>query len=95
MKIRIISAILFCLVCKVVWGKVEGPDKQIFSNPVISKRLPDPTAIRAKDKWYYLYATEDTRNVPIWKSRNMIDWTFAGTAFTDTSRPSFLPKGGI
>lgn len=66
-----------------------------YSNPVLRKRLPDPSAIRTKDGTYYLYATEDTRNVPIWKSNNLVDWSFVGTAFTDQTRPSFLQGGGI
>ena len=66
-----------------------------YSNPVIDMSAPDPTVIRAEDGTYYLYATEDTRNVPIYHSTNLVDWKLVGTAFTDNSRPKWLPKGGI
>jgi len=66
-----------------------------FSNPVFSKSMPDPTILKAPDGTFYLYATEDTKNIPILKSKNLVDWTFSGTAFTDTSRPTFEPNGGL
>ena len=66
-----------------------------YINPIINKSLPDPTLIKAEDGRFYLYATEDTRNVPIYTSSNLTDWEFIGTAFNDNSRPNFEPKGGI
>lgn len=66
-----------------------------YLNPVINKSLPDPTLIKAKDGYFYLYATENTKNVPIYKSKNLTDWEFLGTAFTNETRPSFEPKGAI
>nr|WP_280746324.1 MULTISPECIES: family 43 glycosylhydrolase [unclassified Parabacteroides] len=69
--------------------------QKTYRNPVIDYSLPDPTIIRAKDGYFYLYATEDIRNTPIHRSANLIDWEFVGTAFTDNTRPSFEPKGGL
>ena len=66
-----------------------------FTNPVIRRSAPDPTVIRADDGHFYLYSTEDTPNTPIYRSDNLVDWTLIGTAFSDTSRPSWNPKGGI
>lgn len=63
--------------------------------PVIDMSAPDPTVIRAEDGTFYLYATEDMRNIPIFHSANLVDWKLVGTAFTDNSRPKWLPKGGI
>lgn len=69
----------------------EVDDSQIaYNNPVIRISAPDPTAIRAQDGSYYLYATEDIRNLPIFKSENMIDWEEIGTAFTNSTRPDFI-----
>ena len=68
---------------------------QTYSNPVISKSLPDPTIIKAKNGYFYLYATEDIRNTPIHKSKDLVNWEFVGTAFTDKTRPTFEPKGGL
>jgi len=66
-----------------------------YSNPVIGTSLPDPTVIRAKDGYFYLYATENIRNLPIYKSPDLVDWQPVGTAFTDESRPQWNPKAGI
>ena len=67
-----------------------------YHNPVIRIAAPDPTAIRLADGTYYLYATEDIRNLPIFKSKNLVDWEEVGTAFTDATRPNFVdnnPEG--
>ena len=65
-----------------------------YSNPIIKTSLPDPTVIRTPDKMFYLYATEDIHNLPIYRSDNFVDWEFVGTAFTNETRPDFL-KGGV
>lgn len=68
-----------------------------YQNPIISQSLPDPTIIKVSNGWFYVYATEDTRNVPIWRSQNLVDWLYVGTAFTDATRPSWPddPNAGI
>lgn len=66
-----------------------------YRNPIIARSLPDPTVIKAADGYYYLYATEDIRNLPIYRSQNLVDWDFVGTAFTRESRPKWNPKAGI
>ena len=63
--------------------------EELYWNPVIKYSAPDPTCIRAADGTYYLYGTEDTRNMPIYKSDDLVNWTFVGTAFTDATRPKF------
>ena len=74
---------------------VSSSPENYYSNPVINQSLPDPTVIKAQDGLFYLYATENIRNTPIYKSSNLIDWTFVGTAFTNETRPTFEPKGGL
>ena len=69
--------------------------KSTYRNPVIDYSLPDPTVIKANDGYFYLYATEDIRNTPIHRSRNLVDWEEIGTAFTEETRPTFEPKGGL
>lgn len=67
-----------------------------YRNPVIRISAPDPTAIRVDDGTYYLYATEDIHNLPIFKSKDMVHWEEIGTAFTDATRPNFVdnnPEG--
>lgn len=66
-----------------------------YNNPVVAYSLPDPTVIKAADGKFYLYATEDIRNTPIHRSTDLVKWEFLGTAFTDQTRPSFVPNGGI
>lgn len=69
--------------------------KNTYQNPIVARSLPDPAIIKAEDGFFYLYATEDIRNMPIFKSNNLVDWEFAGTAFNAESRPDFEPKGGL
>lgn len=66
-----------------------------YTNPVVDRDMPDPTVVKGDDGYYYVYVTETVRNLPIFRSRNLVDWDFAGTAFTDSTRPHFEPKAGI
>lgn len=66
-----------------------------YSNPVIDYSLPDPSIIKGEDGYFYLYATEDIRNLPIHRSKDLVNWEFLGTAFTDENCPDFEPNGGI
>ena len=69
---------------------------QTYQNPVINRSLPDPTVIKAQDGHFYLYATEDTHNVPIYRSDDLVNWRYVGTAFNNSTRPmDFVPNGGI
>lgn len=76
-------------------GKEVAEPDNVYHNPVIDNSLPDPSVMRADDGYFYLYATEDIRNLPIHRSKNLVDWTYVGTAFTEHTRPSFEPNGGI
>jgi arabinan endo-1,5-alpha-L-arabinosidase len=51
--------------------------------------------MKASDGYFYLYATENTRNIPIHRSKDLVKWEFAGTAFTDATRPTFESKGAL
>lgn len=66
-----------------------------YSNPIIEVSLPDPTVIKTTDNVFYLYATEDIHNIPIYKSYNFVDWVYVGTAFTDETRPDFMKDGHL
>lgn len=70
-------------------SQAKSKRKRTYNNPVIDYSLPDPTIIKADDGYFYLYATEDIRNLPIHRSANLVDWEFVGTAFTDSTRPTF------
>lgn len=73
----------------------EQTKKQLYTNPVVMYSLPDPSVMQAKDGYFYLYATEDIHNLPIHRSKDLVHWEQVGTAFTDKTRPSFEPKGGL
>lgn len=66
--------------------KDENTETQ-YSNPVIRVSVPDPTAIRSQDGKFYLYGTEDIRNIPVFRSDDLVNWKQVGTAFTDETRP--------
>lgn len=61
-----------------------------FNNPVLERNAPDPSIIRGENGIFYLYSTESTTipNIPIFKSIDLINWFFVGTAFSDTTRPT-------
>lgn len=75
--------------------KTNAGNDSLYKNPIISESLPDPTVIYAPNRCFYLYATEDTKNIPIYKSSDLIEWEFVGTAFENESRPTFLEKGDL
>src|SRR5690606_7218816 len=99
LKITILPVLLAssCLGCNKSSeaNSVEEVKTGTYYNPIIQASLPDPTIVQAKDGNFYLYATEDTRNVPIYRSADLVSWQFVGTAFTDNTRPTFEPNGGI
>ena len=66
-----------------------------YHNPVISKSVPDPSIIQVDGGGFYLYSTEDVRNLPIYYSDNLVHWKFVGTAFHNETRPTFESKGGL
>ncbi|MDR0700417.1 MAG: family 43 glycosylhydrolase [Tannerella sp.] len=59
-----------------------------YQNPVSTQRLPDPTVIRTADGWFYLYATEAIRHIPVMRSRDLVNWVQVGTCFSDGNRPA-------
>lgn len=77
-----------------IWLMAEEPEKK-YKNPVVNYSLPDPTVIKGGDGYFYLYATEDIRHLPIHRSKNLVTWESVGTAFTKDTRPTFEPKGAL
>ena len=88
--------ILF-LSCKTQEIPAEQPSATFknYSNPVVNYSLPDPTILRANDGYFYLYATEDIRNIPIHRSADLVNWELVTKAFTNETRPTFEPRGGL
>ncbi len=92
-----LSLILLLIGCRTKEVTTEPPatDLDAYQNPVVNKSLPDPTIVKAEDGSFYLYATEDIRNVPIHRSSDLVNWEYVGTVFTEATRPTFEPNGGI
>lgn len=63
-----------------------------YKNPVLKENTPDPSVIKTPDGEFYLYSTEskDLPNVPIYKSKDLISWSYVGTAFNNSTRPKAL-----
>ena len=71
-----------------------------YTNPVsktFADTFADPSVIRGKDGWWYSYGTSDPlregegtpHRIPIARSRNLVDWTYVGDAFTAANRPTW------
>jgi len=61
------------------------PTPAAFSNPVIDSDFPDPAILRAKDGYYYVYATQTQRdgkwiNLQAARSRDLAQWELLGDA---------------
>ena len=55
-----------------------SPAPHSYSNPIIGECLADPFILRAEDG-YYLYASgaaPDGRFIPVWRSADLVAWTF-------------------
>ena len=98
-KLLVLSVSLCLTACSSSSSKVEddpeNQPKNVYHNPVINYSLPDPSVIKGEDGYFYLYATENIRNLPIHRSKDLVEWEYVGTAFTNDTRPDFEPKGGL
>ena len=65
-----------------------------YTNPVITfSSAADPTVIRTEDG-FYLYANQtDKYWVPIYFSKDLVNWEFKRTAFRNATKPQ-IPGGG-
>lgn len=78
--------------------KEEEMEPETYSNPVFEPVFADPSAIRDEDGYYYVFGTQDygewgeeygTAYVPILKSKDLIEYEYAGSAFTLKTRPTW------
>lgn len=67
-----------------------------YTNPVITfSSAADPTVIRTEDG-FYLYATQtDKYWVPIYFSKDLVNWEFKRTAFRNATKPQILGGGAF
>jgi arabinan endo-1,5-alpha-L-arabinosidase len=81
-------------------GAGAAPAPGTYTNPVsrdFADTFADPAVIKAKDGWWYAYGTTDplregegTRHlIPTARSADLVDWTYVGDAFTETTLPGW------
>lgn len=58
-----------------------------FTNPVLNEDGPDPSVIRGHDGYYYLFSTAEH----VYRSKDMVNWTYVRQAFGNNPRPTFVP----
>ncbi|WP_409304265.1 family 43 glycosylhydrolase [Peribacillus sp. SCS-155] len=72
-----------------------------YQNPVFEPVIADPSIIKGKDGYYYVYGTEENwgdgngpRYVPVIRSKNLTEWDYFGEAFEAVDKPNWK-EGGI
>ena len=88
-----IFALLTILLCS--FSGIKGDGNATYTNPVINRDAPDPTVIRAEDGMFYAYSTWRDRNIPVYKSSDMVNWEYLGGVFAEGEVPQFVPKAAI
>ncbi|MBP3774584.1 MAG: family 43 glycosylhydrolase [Bacteroidaceae bacterium] len=66
---------------------MQAQGQLTFKNPIIDEDAPDPTVMKAKDGYYYLYSTGDK----IFRSPDMVNWKHVGRFFEQGKEPTFVP----
>src|SRR5919206_3246284 len=66
-----------------------------FANPVIDSDFPDPAVLKARDGYYYAYATQTERdgkwiNLQVARSRDLVVWDHLGDALP--ARPGWASR---
>lgn len=59
---------------------------ETLDNPVLPEDAADPSLLddRERTGYYYLYTTENGEcDIPVYRSKNLVDWEFVGDAFPD------------
>jgi arabinan endo-1,5-alpha-L-arabinosidase len=68
----------------------EDTSSSGYANPVVPNDAPDPSIIRADDGYFYVYTTQSNwptlKNIPVLRSRNLVDWRFVADAMPDPPR---------
>lgn len=75
--------------------KEEEVKVTYYRNPVINNDAPDPTVIRGNDGKFYAFSTMKDGNVPVYRSDDMVNWSYYSGAYTTANVPKFVPGAGI
>jgi beta-xylosidase len=49
----------------------------IMQNPVITANFPDPFILKVEDEYFAYSTNSNTRNVPLYRSTDLVNWEFA------------------
>jgi len=74
-----------------------------YKNPILRVNCPDPSVIdnRKQDGYFYLYSTQRSDNngntlyIPIYRSKNLINWELVGSAFTEEGHPQWVENARL
>ena len=94
--------ITLCLVATLVLLTGCGKRPVTYTNPIIDHNCPDPTILdnRTNDGFFYAYSTRvrvggTSYEIPVYRSKDLLDWELVGAAFTAEDRPAWEPKGAL
>ena len=89
---KIYSILLFIILSG---GAITFGETKTYTNPVMSKTRPDPCIVWNHNGDYFMYSTSMAKTIPIYTSRNLIDWTYTADAFSPDQMPTGIEGGGI
>ena len=99
---KILSAAALSVFCLLPGCSRSQADADPYSNPVIPSDCPDPTILdnRARDGFFYICSTRirvegNLCQIPIYRSKDLLDWEMVGAAFTEEDKPSWEPDGAL
>lgn len=87
--------LLSCLITLILFLAAHAKTLNVYYNPIIDKNMPDPTVVSDDFGNFYLYATSMSKKIPIYTSKNLVDWTYCGDSFTPDQMPNSLDGAGI
>lgn len=105
--IAVAALVTALLVTVPAGGHAVAADAPTYENPVsktFADTFADPSVIRGKDGWWYSFGTSDPlregegtpHQIPIARSRDLVDWQHLGDAFGTANRPSWAtPDAGL
>jgi arabinan endo-1,5-alpha-L-arabinosidase len=88
--------ILLALAALILTSCATAPEPSAtFANPVVDSDFPDPAILRARDGYYYVYATQTERdgkwiNLQVARSRDLVAWEHLGDALP--ARPGWASR---
>lgn len=76
-------------------AREQSLKSKTYINPVIPVDAPDPTVLKGKDNYYYLFSTQSSGRVPIYKSNDLCNWKLIGGALNLNEVRKLLDQGVI